>query len=73
MLLDRSKESYRILDTPLGRHWLTGPIRARFAGGLVADRENEIKVGRTVGDEFIPMFTAQADCIVIKALQQMDG
>lgn len=73
LFLDGSKEPYRIFDPPLCLHRLTGPNRARFVSGFVADCENEIKARCTVGDEFIPMFTAQTGCIVIEALQQLDG
>jgi hypothetical protein len=40
-------------------HGLAGPIGACFIGGVVANREDKVEVGRTGGCEFVPEFAAQ--------------
>lgn len=50
----------RIGQAPMRRHRLPGPDRAGFVGGVIADREHEIKFGRAGHGKLIPGFAAKA-------------
>src|SRR5690606_14888242 len=60
LLLGRAFLRGGIGDSPMGRHRLTRPDRARFAGSVVADGENEVEVGRPGAGEFLPALAAKA-------------
>src|SRR5271169_4529223 len=50
----------RIGNSPVRDHGLSRPQRARFLGGVVANREDEVHLGRAGAPEFIPTLAAQA-------------
>ncbi len=50
----------RILDAPMRRHRLARPDRAGLAGGLVADRDDEVELDAARRGEFVPALAARA-------------
>src|SRR6516165_9122213 len=52
----RALDSRRIRHAPMGGHRIAGPDRADLTGGLVANGEDEIHLGRARLGEFVPTF-----------------
>ncbi len=59
-----------IRHAPMRRHRLTGPHRARFAGGIVANRENKIERRRARARKLVPGFRSKAGRVVAEAVQK---
>jgi hypothetical protein len=57
----------------MGGHGIARPNGAQFAGGLVADREDEIHHRRTGPREFMPAFAAQPVCRQMKPFERIQG
>ncbi len=57
-----------IFDAPMRRHRLSRPHRAGLAGGVVANREDEIHHGRVAARELLPALGAQIVGGVIEAV-----
>jgi hypothetical protein len=57
----------------MGSDWIAGPERADFAGGLVADRKDEIHDWRVGPCEFMPAFAAQTAYRQMKPFEQVEG
>ncbi len=53
-LLRRIPHCCWICDAPMSRQWLSGPNRAHFLGGVIADGEDKIELGRVLLSKFIP-------------------
>src|SRR3546814_17232431 len=49
-----------VLDPPVRAHRLAGPDRARLAGRIIADGEDEVEPGRAGLRDFVPAFRAPA-------------
>src|SRR5437870_6066779 len=47
-LLRRIPHCCWICDAPMSRQWLSGPNRAHFLGGVIADGEDKIELGRVL-------------------------
>src|SRR3546814_14644737 len=58
--------------TPVGSDRLARKDRAAFAGGVVANREDEIELGCTWFREFIPAFRVQAFGRIAEVSQHFD-
>src|SRR3546814_20116901 len=63
---------FRSFDTPVGSDRLARKDRAAFAGGVVANREDEIELGCTWFREFIPAFRVQAFGRIAEVSQHFD-
>src|SRR6185437_11711711 len=50
----RTRDPGRVLDAPVGGHRMTGPDRAGFAGGVVANCEYEVNFGGARLGELVP-------------------
>ena len=62
----------RVGHAPMRRHRLARPDRAGFAGGVVADREDEVHLGRAGRGELVPVLRAGEGRVVVEALQQLE-
>src|SRR2546422_9222796 len=58
-LLRRIPHCCWICDAPMSRQWLSGPNRAHFLGGVIADGEDKIELGRVLLSKFIPTLAAK--------------
>ena len=62
----------RVRHAPMRRHRLARPDRAGFVRRVVADREDEIHLGRARSREFVPALRAGEGGIVVEALQKLE-
>src|SRR3546814_17165702 len=62
-----------VLDPPMRAHRLAGPDRARLAGRIIADGEDEVEPGRAGLREFGPAFRARAGRIESGSLEKREG
>ncbi len=62
----------RVGDAPMGCRRTARPDRTRFAGGAVANREDEVERRRLRPRELLPRLGAQARGIVAEAAQEPD-
>src|SRR3546814_6423186 len=53
-------------------HRLAGPDRARLAGRIIADGEDEVETGRAGLREFVPAFRAQAGRIESEFIEKRE-
>ena len=67
-----SLDRCRIGHAPVRGHRLPRPHRAHLAGGVVADRDDEVERGRAGRGEFVPGLAAQALGADFQPLQQLD-
>lgn len=58
-LLRRTPNRRWICDAPMSRQWLSRPNRAHFLGGVIADGEDKIELGRALLSKFIPTLAAK--------------
>src|SRR3546814_20101647 len=61
-----------VLDPPMRAHRLAGPDRARLAGRIIADGEDEVETGRAGLREFVPAFRAQAGRIEAEFIEKRE-
>ena len=73
MLGSGALHSGGIGHAPMGGHRISGPDRAGFAGGLVANREDEIHHRRAGTGEFMPALAAQPVCRQMKPFERIQG
>jgi hypothetical protein len=57
----------------MGGHGVARPNGAHFAGGLVADREDEIHHRGTWPGEFMPALAAQPVCWQMNPFERIQG